>query len=360
MSGRPAPPTLRDRSTPAASIAPITPSGRLAPLTWVIGASGLVGKAVWRDASHHGHDVRRFPVTWTASAADQRSALKTGLDVMAAQGVHRPWNIVWVAGAGVVGSSPETLQTEAEVFAAFLAEVADVAASDALAPPTPAARAGGLRSLFFASSAGGLYAGGTAPPFTEFSAVAPLAPYGHQKVVMESAVAEFARGTAVPTMIGRLTNVYGPGQNLAKAQGLVSQLGKAYLLRRPLSLYVSLDTIRDYVYVDDCARMIVAGVDRLSAGARADAPVVKIVGSGQPVSIAALLGEFRRLFRRRPPVVLGDSPNRRFQVRDLRMDSAVWPEFRCYARTTLPTGISSTVADLSARLRAGALAAAAA
>jgi UDP-glucose 4-epimerase len=173
---------------------------------------------------------------------------------------------------------------------------------------------------------------------------------------MEASAADFARATGVPTLIGRLTNVYGPGQNLAKPQGLISQLAKAYLLRRPISVYVSLDTIRDYIYVDDCAEMIVAGMERLGRTTPPDAAVVKIVGSGVPVTVGAILGDFRRLFRRRPPTVLGDSPARRFQVKDLRMRSLVWPELNRFSRTTLPTGIGATVADLSIRLRSGELA----
>lgn len=310
-------------------------------LTWVVGASGLVGQGVCRVGRRRGLALRRFPVPWAASAAEQRAALRSGLDAVEDECGGGPWNLVWVAGAGVIGTSPAGLATEAEVFGGFLDDVAGAA--------------GGPASLFLASSAGGVYAGSrSGAPFTERSEVAPLAVYGEQKLIMEDAARRFAARTGIPSMIGRLTNVYGPGQNLAKPQGLISQIGKAYLTRRPISLYVSLDTIRDYVFVDDCAAMIVAALDRLAGSGEQPVPVVKIIGSGAPVTIAAILGDYRRLLRRRPPLVLGDSPNRRFQVRDLRMRSIVWPELNRLARTTLPTGISATVADLSARIRSGA------
>jgi UDP-glucose 4-epimerase len=318
-------------------------------LMWVVGASGLIGSGVWRAGLRQGHDVRRVPVPWTGAAAAQRAALRDGLEVMREEAAGEAWNVVWVAGAGVIGTSPETLQTESDVFGTFLDDVASGA-------PDHGAPVG----LFLASSAGGVYAASSAPPFTEYDEVAPLAPYGHQKVRMEALATEFARRTGVPTMIGRMTNVYGPGQNLAKPQGLISQIGKAHLLRRPISLYVSLDTIRDYIYVDDCARMIVAGMDGLRRSALIEGPLVKILGSGLPVTIATILGEYRRLFRRRPPLVLGDSPSRRFQVKDLRMRSVVWPELNRFARTTLPTGIGATVADLSMQLRIGEMPASAA
>ena len=49
--------------------------------------------------------------------------------------------------------------------------------------------------------------------------------------------------------------------------------------------------LRDYIYVDDCARTIVAGMDRLRVSAPTDGPVMKIIGSGVPVTIAAILGD---------------------------------------------------------------------
>ena len=70
------------------------------------------------------------------------------------------------------------------------------------------------------------------------------------------------RAPARPLLVGRISNLYGPGQNLAKPQGLVSQLCRAQLTRQPLSVYVSLDTMRDYLYVDDAAAMVVAATRR--------------------------------------------------------------------------------------------------
>jgi len=48
-------------------------------------------------------------------------------------------------------------------------------------------------------------------------------------------------------MVGRMSNLYGPGQNLKKVQGLISQMCLRVLTRQPLVLYVPLDTIRDYL-----------------------------------------------------------------------------------------------------------------
>jgi UDP-glucose 4-epimerase len=251
-----------------------------------------------------------------------------------------------VAGAAVVGSSAENLEQERRVYAAFLAELGDVIE-----------RTGrGDASLFLASSAGGVYAGSAGPPFTEATPVSPLAAYGETKLALEASTEAFVARTGVPALIGRISNLYGPGQDLAKTQGLISQLAKAYLLRTPIILYVSLDTMRDYLYVDDCARVVVRAVELIRDEQRGTPPTVKILASGRSTTIAELLGLFQRLFKRRAPLVLGDSPNRRWQVRDLRLRSEVWTDLDRFPRTPLPAGVGATVNDLAARLRAGELA----
>ena len=143
-------------------------------------------------------------------------------------------------------------------------------------------------------------------------------------------------------LIGRIANLYGPGQDLAKAQGLVTVLCRAHLARRPASIYVSLDTARDYVFVDDVARLAVAGADRV-----ADEPpgtvVVKILASQVGTTVAAILGELRRITKHRPRVVLGSSSLARFQARDLRFRSVVWRDLDRLVTTSLPSGMAATM-----------------
>jgi UDP-glucose 4-epimerase len=64
------------------------------------------------------------------------------------------------------------------------------------------------------------------------------------------------------------------------------------------------------------------------------------------------VAELRRVSKRRAPIVLGTSPNARFQSRDLRFRSVVWPELDQLATTTLAAGIAATFDDVAAALRA--------
>ena len=118
-------------------------------------------------------------------------------------------------------------------------------------------------TLFFASSAGGVYAASqAAPPFDETSPVGALAPYGGEKLAQEALVRELAEAAGVDMLIGRLSNLYGPGQKLSKPQGLIAHVGRAALRREPVSIYVPLDTIRDYLFAADAGRMVIDAVAR--------------------------------------------------------------------------------------------------
>ena len=128
--------------------------------------------------------------------------------------------------------------------------------------------------------------------------------------------------TSTALLVGRLANLYGPGQDLDKPQGLVSQLCRAQLTRQPLTVYVPLDTMRDYLFVDDAAAMAVAGLGAVTPSGRR---ALKVLASERSTTVGAVLGDLHRVTRRRPPVVLGVSPRSRRQVRDLRLRSVAWP-----------------------------------
>lgn len=237
----------------------------------------------------------------------------------------------------MIGTSQEQLDREVETFGAFLDRLAR---RPEVLP----------EAFFLASSAGGTYGGSVAPPFTERTEPMAISPYGTAKLAAEQRLREFAERSGVPVVIGRLSNLYGPGQDLSKAQGLISQLCKAHHERRPLSIFVSLDTARDYLYCDDAAAMVTRATDRAAACEPATV-VVKILASQRPTTVATILGELRRLLRHRPLVVLGASPLATFHARDLRFRSVVWTDLDRCVTTTLPEGIWSTMEHLRHQAR---------
>jgi len=315
------------------------------PLTWVIGRGGLLGQSLetaletafgttvlWRPPE---------PISWLAPGAGALDLRRQVGEFLRVAG-GRPWSVAWCAGAGVTGTSAIALQLE-------LAALRETLDSLAGAPR------GSDGAFFFASSAGGVYAGVGAPPYDESSPVHPLGAYGQAKLDAETLVADWSHATGTPSLIGRIANLYGPGQNLAKAQGLISQICRSHLTGQPVSIYVSLDTLRDYFFAPDCAGMIVEGLARLRQDQSMTQPgvVTKILASQRAITIGAVIGEMRRIFKRSPRVVLGASPVSAMQARDLSLRSRVWPELDRRLLTPLPVGISATAADLQRRLQAG-------
>ena len=307
-------------------------------LTLVVGSGGLLGGALTRYLQLARRELRTLVVNWQDSESAGRTVAAAAAELVAS---GRPWRIAWCAGAGVVGTTQDELDAELQVLRACVNGV-----RAALGP-------GSARGVFFlASSAGGVYAGSDAPPFSETTEPRPLAPYGRAKLAAESLVSPLGLEDGVSVVLGRLSNLYGPGQDLRKPQGLVSQLCRAQLTRQPISIYVPLETARDYLYIDDAARMLSFAME---SGARASGAQVKIICSQRTVSIGALLAEISRVGRRRPPVILGTSPLASFQVRDLSFRSSVWPTVDHLSRTTLPDGVSRTLSSLHKVLTDGAM-----
>jgi len=289
---------------------------------WVIGR-GLLGSAI---ISQLPGAVFTAPVTW-ADPSQSRDDLRTGL-VTFLEDTDVDWSIYWCAGRGVTSTPRDVMQSEAEVFRGFLDDVSAL-------PPEVLARG----RIFLASSVGGAYAGSPSPPFTEETPPVPLSAYGETKLAMEQALRDAADRSGFRGFIARITNLYGPGQDLGKGQGLISVIVESYVTGRPVSIYVPLDTLRDYIYVDDCASVIIAGMRRL-ASEPAGRVVTKIVGAMDALSIGAIMGEMSRLRRKPVPLVTGQG-NSTGQASDLRVRSIVWPELDSLVSTTLPAGLGA-------------------
>jgi UDP-glucose 4-epimerase len=325
----------------------------LTPLTWVIGRGGLLGKSLETrlgtatgeptdrtgSATHIWHPGE--PIAWSGPSGGAGQLRRRAAEFLTVAG-DRPWTVAWCAGAGVTGTSEEALKLELSALRETL---------DALA----VASAGRQGAFFFASSAGGVYAGVGTPPYDESSPVRPLAAYGQAKLDGEALVAEWSRESGTRSLIGRIANVYGPGQNLVKAQGLISQICRSRLTGQPLSIYVSLDTLRDYFFAPDCASLIASGLARLRRDESVAGPrvVTKILASQRAITIGAVLGEMRRIFKSQPRIVLGASAVSAMQARDLSLRSSVWPELDRGSLTPFPVGVATTASDLLRRLQLG-------
>ena len=269
-------------------------------------------------------------IGWTGPHASRD--LVSGLAGLLRAAGTGSWQIFWCAGAGVTDSDPVKLETEVLVLQAFLVSLARLS-------PSTLSRG----SIVLTSSAGAAYGGSTGAPFTERSEVQPLGHYGAIKLRAEEMLQQLSSQTGISIFVGRIANLYGPGQSLNKRQGLVSMLCFSTVTRMPISIFVPLDTLRDYIYVDDCARILAACGQRLISQRSGRSFHMKIICSGRAVSVAAVLGQFRQVSGSRPLVIMGTSRSAALQSRDLRLRSEYWPDLDLIPRTTFSVGIRRTI-----------------
>lgn len=324
--------------------------------TWVIGGRGLLGSAVTRAIGRRsGWQLSAgTPLPWGTARLDDvatTEALRLAHFVQAEDRIA----VVWAAGAAVTSATPGMLRDELEELERVLTAIS-VALSSVDVP----------KCLFYASSAGGIYAGSSGPPFDETSPPAPISDYGRFKLEAEEVVWREAKRAKASAVVGRIANLYGPGQRLDKMQGLISHLALAQLRPTPASIFVPLDTLRDYIYVDDCAELVLDtvatafakatdGIDQDVSASGGTVSVIKVMGTGHAASIAELLGHFARLSHGHPHVMVGSSPLSALQARDLRLRSRVWPELDRRMLTPLPVGIKATIDDMLAIVQQSSL-----
>lgn len=300
-------------------------------LTWTIGAGGLIGSAVVRAATRpfSGRSIR-----WSDPDA-ARAALRESLQDFAreCQATGAPWAIVWAAGAATVSASETDAAREAELFRSFAHDLADSNLS-------------GDGVVVLVSSAGGVHAGSVTPPFDETTPPAPISPYGRARLAQEKAAAALL-GQRWPVVLARVSNVYGPGQDLSKLQGLISRLALCSLTREPLNLFVPLSTVRDYIYVDDVAALIHAWIAH-EAGAPAGARV-RILASGQGTSIGQLVRTAQDVGHRKVPIAMGTHPSAASQAPDLRFTPSRPANADSATATSIPVGMKRVFDDLLRR-----------
>ena len=293
-------------------------------LAWVIGAGGLLGSGVREALSTRPSLARTFDdartIPWSTEAGHEPALESRVARFLAESVVQGPegWAVLWCAGGAVVASEAREIDADLGAFTGFLA-----ALDHALDASPEAARSPG--HLLLASSAGGIWAGHSGPPITESTPVHPLSDYGVGHLAREAALVALAGQRAtLRTAVVRLSNLYGPRQRLDKPQGLVSQIARSSIHRRPVRIYVPLDTVRDYLFAADAGQGMVDVLERLARSQPDPRPLVKILASEEEISIGGLLAVFQRVTRRRVAVVAGLSPLGRLQPLCLRFRSEVW------------------------------------
>lgn len=304
---------------------------------WIVGAGGLLGSALTRVLNQI-NTVEVFnphKVPWLDPEAVSKTFL-TDSERFAHQVAHRPWAVIWAAGH----ASTSTPRTEALKELDALRSL--VHAIKQHHPPSNG-------TFFLTSSAGGVYAGSEDPPFSATSTPKALSPYGELKLAQEELVLQEVADWA-HVLIGRISNLYGPGQDLNKLQGLISQLVLSSITKKPLKMFVSLDTLRDFIYTDDAANIISELVtnDKHNHHVNNHHVNIQVIASGQPVSLGYLIHLAEDIARTKIPMAVGAHASASAQARDLRLVPS-HANSASKIETTLPAGIKNVYLDILKR-----------
>jgi UDP-glucose 4-epimerase len=301
-------------------------------ILWVVGAGGLFGSSVVRAALRRGDTVLESKGLPWANPDDVERHLRADF-LQLQELVHNntdssTWGIVWAAGSATTASSPEECAEELRAFTRYLAALRDWCA------PLPMGR------FFLASSAGGVYGGSEDPPFSSETPPRPLGSYGRLKLRQEEVCQELL-SNRFRIIVGRIANLYGPGQDTSKLQGLVSRLCLASITRQTMTIFVPVDTLRDFIYVDDAAILALHWTDVAATGTR-----VRIIATGEPMTLGHVISTTRDVVRTQIPLAHGLHASASAQALDIRLTPDRDDVSTSFARTPLPVGIRQVYLDL--------------
>ena len=300
-------------------------------LTWTIGSGGLIGSEIASAAD------KPFPgpkIPWSDSQA-AHDALRQGLvDFWEAAG-EGPWAIIWAAGAGTTASPAAVFDAELATFRGFIDLLVDAPRLDS-----------GVFTVI--SSAGGVHAGSIGAPFDEHTPPSPISDYGRAKLAQEEIAASGLDGR-LPVLLCRVSNAYGPGQDLSKLQGLVSRLALCTYRHEPLNLFVPLTTVRDYIFTTDIAERVHSWISHVQGHDDRHARVV-MIASGKGTSIAELIRAAGDVSHRKIPIAMSSHPSSANQPADSRFVPTPIPGEMSPSPINLPTGVKAVFDDIQRRL----------
>lgn len=157
-------------------------------------------------------------------------------------------DLYWCAGRGGPRADQSLVLEEELLFRKLLEE---------LARSRPGTNGRSL-SIFFASSAGGVYGDTGDRIANEFTTPKPLDLYGEVKIRLESLLREFVDQLDCTAFVGRISSIYGSHQRLDRPQGLLAHMAFSIANQQPIRLFASLSTARNYIDVGSVARAVVS------------------------------------------------------------------------------------------------------
>ena len=223
----------------------------------VVGSNGFIGRKTVPKLENLGHKV-------ACITSENRDLLES----RSFWGEVNPNQIVWLASKitpSVAHSNPDLVREELDEFHRFVEAIDGIPAH-----------------VIYASSGGTVYTD-TELPFSESSQASGANEYGKSKLAMEQVLIN----SEIRSTILRISNAYGPGQRVNRGQGVIGTWLSQVLDGNPISVFGSLENVRDYIFIDDVVNAVVSG---LNHSAKSD---VFNIGSGIGITLNELIQQIR-------------------------------------------------------------------
>ena len=123
-----------------------------------------------------------------------------------------------------------------------------------------------IEKLVFLSSGGTVYGRVNEVPIKEDNPTNPISPYGITKLACEKYANMFYNLKELPVVCVRPGNVYGERQEPFVGQGFVATAIASIINQQEVIIFGETGTIRDYIYVTDLARGIIAALEHGKPG----------------------------------------------------------------------------------------------
>jgi len=301
----------------------------------VFGKNGLIGKSIVDSLKRANHSVFSNPkIDWGNKdlVPEQiQVSVATFFDVP----ISENWIIFWFAGKGGFSVPQEQFDFDEVNFQCFLEAVEKHMKRPGL--------------VVLSSSAGALYSSDSELTFDETSSINPNSSYGKMKLRQEALLSSFATRTGCPSLITRISTVYGPGSDFRSGYGLIHHLCLADITRSPLEIFVPMETSRNYIYSEDAGELVVRFALSLSDNEKK--LQLRNVVAPSSVSISEIVSTCSKIFKRKVVFInridnRQISYNTRFDIRSLYsidIETMLW--------TPISVGISQVRQSLNFQLQ---------
>ncbi|WP_285025897.1 NAD-dependent epimerase/dehydratase family protein [Plantibacter sp. ME-Dv--P-122b] len=300
--------------------------------TLVIGANGFIGSHLVEALQRVGHEVSAFdrfsgsePTFRTEGVRLIRGEFLSRSDLdEAVRGQDHVLHLLSTTSPATAESDP-TLDIRTNI-----AQTVELLEATARAE---------VKHFYYASTGGAIYGPQGQARYAETDRAMPISPYGIGKLAIEHYLHYFRTRHGLASTSLRISNPYGTRQRPNRRQGLIPIALRNITEGRPVVRFGDGQMVRDYVYVEDLVRMIVAFVGRETEHDLYN------LGSGFGLSVNDILAELRNVTG--VDFAIEERPTPPTFVDRVILDTERWSrEFEPVPLTPLAEGIRRTYEDM--------------